>query len=223
MRKIYNCITIILTTIFIAGFTLEIIAQDKVKLNIELPDPLFAGTPQKVKSAPRLDPQSGKKRKPFFVPKGTTLLSLNKPITSSDNFPIIGDLEQITDGEKEGSDGYFVELGPGKQYVQIDLGKVSSIYAIVIWHYHMQARVYRDVIVQVSNDKTFKTGVRTVFNNDHNNSSKMGTGKDYEFIETYEGKLIDTKETKGRYIRLYSRGNTSDDNNHYVEVDVYGK
>jgi hypothetical protein len=27
---------------------------------------------------------------------------------------------------------------------------------------------------------------------------------------------------KGRYVRLYSNGNTSNDLNHYVEVEVYG-
>ena len=45
--------------------------------------------------------------------------------------------------------------------------------------------------------------------------------KDYEYIETYEGRLIDAKGVKGRYVRLYSNGNTSSDMNHYIEVEVY--
>ena len=28
---------------------------------------------------------------------------------------------------------------------------------------------------------------------------------------------------KGRYVRFYSNGNTSNDLNHYIEIDVYGK
>ena len=80
----------------------------------------------------------------------------------------------ITDGEKAGGDGYFIELGPAPQWVQIDLGASHPLYAILAWHYHSQARVYRDVIVQVSDDPAFKTGVTTVFNNDHDNSSKLG-------------------------------------------------
>jgi hypothetical protein len=28
---------------------------------------------------------------------------------------------------------------------------------------------------------------------------------------------------QGRFVRLYSAGNTSDDANHYIEVEVYGK
>jgi len=115
-----------------------------------------------------------------------------------------------------------VELGPGLQWVQIDLGGSASLQAILIWHYHSQARVYRDVIVQVSDGKDFVSGVTTVFNNDHDNSSGLGAGRDKEYIEVAEGRLVDPKGVKGRYVRLYSGGNTSNDMNHYVEVEVYG-
>jgi len=128
----------------------------------------------------------------------------------------------ITDGEKSGGDGYFVELGPGVQWVQIDLGASYPLYAILTWHYHSQARIYRDVIVQVSDDPSFKTGVTAVFNNDHDNSSKLGQGKDKEYIEVAEGKLFDPNGVKGRYVRLSSKGNTTNDLNHYVEIEVYG-
>ena len=38
-----------------------------------------------------------------------------------------------------------------------------------------------------------------------------------------EGKLIDAKGVKGRYVRLYSKGNTTNKLNHYIEVEVFGK
>jgi hypothetical protein len=193
----------------------------KEELKLKLPKPMFIGTPTNIKS-PNLEPITGKPRGPFYVPKGTKLLSLKKPITSSDSQPVIGELDMIDDGEKAGGDGYFVELGPSKQWVQIDLGAPYALYAILAWHYHSQARVYRDVIVQVSNDKNFATGVTTVFNNDHDNSSKLGAGKDKEYIEVAEGRLIDPKGAVGRYVRLSSNGNTTNDLNHYVEVEVYG-
>jgi hypothetical protein len=193
--------------------------QEVLKLN--LPKPMFIGTPTNIKSA-NLEAVTGKSRGPFYVPKGTVLLSLKKPVTSSDSAPVIGDLDMVTDGEKNGGDGYFIELGPGPQWVQIDLGAPHPLYAILAWHYHSQARVYRDVIVQVSNDPAFKTGVTTVFDNDHDNSSKILQGKDKEYIEVAEGKLFDPKGVKGRYVRLYSNGNTTNDLNHYVEVEVYG-
>ena len=135
----------------------------------------------------------------------------------------IGETELITDGDKEAPEGSFVEFGPGRQHVQIDLVEQHEIYAIVIWHYHAQARVYRDVVVKVADEPDFIMDVKTVFNNDHDNSSGLGVGKDKEYIETNEGKLIDAKGAKARYVRLYSDGNTSNDMNHYIEVEVYGK
>jgi hypothetical protein len=193
----------------------------KEELKLKLPKPMFIGTPTNLRS-PNLEKVTGKSRGPFYVPKGTVLLSAKKPVTSSDMQPVIGDLDMITDGEKAGGDGYFVELGPTPQWVQIDLGASRPLHAILVWHYHSQARVYRDVLVQVSDDPAFKTGVTTVFNNDHDNSAKLGVGKDKEYIEVAEGRLFDPKGAKGRYVRLYSNGNTTNDLTHYVEVEVYG-
>jgi hypothetical protein len=196
-------------------------AQSKVPLPLELPKPLFVGTPVPI-NVPNLEKPLGSKRPDLMVPSGTVLLSGEKAVTSSDPFPIIGDLEFITDGEKAGSDGTFVELGPAIQWVQIDLGQSATIHAIALWHFHAQARVYHDVVVQVSDDAEFKSGVTTVFNNDHDNSSELGGGKQQAYIETNEGKLIEVAGVKGRYVRLYSNGNTTDELNHYVEVEVFG-
>jgi F5/8 type C domain len=193
----------------------------KEELKLKLPKPMFIGTPTNIRSG-NLEKITGKPRAPFYVPKGTVLVSLKKPVTSSDAQPVIGELDMITDGEKAGGDGFFVELGPTPQWVQIDLGASRPLHAILAWHYHSQARVYRDVVVQVSDDAAFKTGVTTVFNNDHDNTAKLGAGKDKEYIEVAEGRLFDPKGVKGRYVRLYSNGNTTNDLSHYVEVEVYG-
>ena len=193
----------------------------KEELKLTLPKPMFIGTPTNIKSA-NLEVITGKPRGPFMVPVGTKLLSAKKMVKSSDMQPVIGELEMITDGEREGGDGYFVELAPGKQWVQIDLGASYALHAILVWHYHSQARVYRDVVVQVSDDKDFLKGVTTIFNNDHDNTSGLGIGKDKEYIEVAEGRLVDPKGVKARYVRCYSNGNTSNDLNHYVEVEVYG-
>lgn len=196
-------------------------AGQKVELKLQLPKPMFIGTPTNIKS-PNLEPVTGKSRPPFMVPAGTKLLSAKKVVTASDMQPVIGEIEMVNDGEKEGGDGYFIELGPGKQWVQIDLGAPHALHAILAWHYHSQARVYRDVVVQVSDDKDFLKGVTTVYNNDHDNSSGLGVGKDKEYIEVAEGRLFDPKGVTGRYVRLYSNGNTTNDLNHYVEVEVFG-
>jgi hypothetical protein len=195
--------------------------QEKEVLKLELPKPMFVGTPKNIRS-PNLERVTGKKRGDFYVPSGTILLSLDKPVVSSDMEPVIGEVDFVTDGEKSGEDGYYVELGPGLQYVQIDLEESYNLHAILIWHYHSQARVYRDVVIQVSDDPDFIEHVTTIFNNDHDNSSGLGIGRDKEYIETNEGRLIDPKGIEARYIRLYSKGNTANDMNHYVEVEVYG-
>ena len=108
------------------------------------------------------------------------------------------------------------------QWVQIDLKNKYAIQAIVVWHYHSNARVYHDVVVQAADDADFITNVRTIYNNDHDNSAGLGLGTAKEYWETYEGRLLDAKGVKARYVRLYSNGSTEDDQNHYTEVDVYG-
>jgi hypothetical protein len=221
MTKSFGWIAI--AAIGLAALAPAATAQDAGKevLTIALPKPMFVGTPKNIRT-PNLETITGKPRGPFMVPAGTTLLSLGKPVASSDKEPVIGEIAFVTDGKKSGEDGYYVELGPMLQWVQVDLGKSCELQAIVAWHYHSQARVYRDVVVQVSDDRDFVSGVTTVFNNDHDNTAGLGAGKDKEYIETFDGKLFDPKGVKARYVRLYSGGNTSNDMNHYVEVEVYG-
>jgi hypothetical protein len=194
----------------------------KTELQIKLPRPMFTGTPKNIKTANLEPPRAEQKRPPYVVPQGTTNLAAGKAVSGSDEEPVIGELEQITDGDKEGVEGSYVELGPGKQYVQIDLGAPATLYAIVLWHFHSQARVYHDVIVQTAADEDFITDVKTVYNNDHDNSAGLGVGKDFEYIETYEGRLIPVDGVTARYVRFYSHGNTSDEMNHYTEIEVYG-
>jgi len=195
----------------------------KVKLDLVLPKPQFVGTPKNLKSANLEAPRKAQCRPAFYVPPGLTNVARGKKVTGSDMDPVVGRLEMLTDGDKEGEEGSYVELGPGVQYVQIDLGATHGLYAVVVWHFHNQARVYRDVIVQCSDDPAFEKGVRTIFNNDHDNSSGLGLGKDKEYIETYEGRLIDPKGAKGRYLRLYSNGSTAGDMNHYIEIEAYAR
>jgi hypothetical protein len=194
-----------------------------VPVDIKLPRPMFVGTPQDTR-VPNLEKPLGKPRPPFLAPPGTKNVAMGKPVSASDEEPIIGEIEMITDGDKEAADGSYVELGPFLQHVTVDLAAKHEIYAIVVWHYHKQACVYFDVVVQVADDADFITNVKTVFNNDIDNSAGIGVGKDMHYTETAEGKLIDCMPgVQGRYVRFYSNGNTSNDLNHYIEVDVYGK
>ncbi|MCF7818183.1 MAG: hypothetical protein K9M54_09910 [Kiritimatiellales bacterium] len=217
MKKNMKMVSVAALAAVLAG---SAVAEEMVKLELKLPKPLFAGTPKSIKT-PNLERQAVVPE--IMVPQGTLNLAAGKPVTGSDDFPVIGELSYITDGDKEGADGSYVELGPGVQWVQIDLGEKKSLFAVAVWHYHQDARVYRDVVIQVADDADFSANVQTLFNNDHDNSAGLGLGKDKEYIETNQGKLIDAKGATGRFIRLYSGGSTASDMNHYIEVEVFGK
>ena len=219
MNKLFSLLTVAFLFAATAAFADD---TNKVPLKTDLPKPLYVGTPVPI-TVPNLEPKLTGKRPDFLVPAGTTNLAKGKKVTASDNEPVVGTLDLLTDGDKEGDEGSWVELAPGKQWVQIDLAKRATISAVLIWHFHSQARVYRDVVVQVSDDPTFNSGVNTIFNSDFSNELGLGAGKNQNYIETYQGKLIDAKGATGRYVRLYSNGNTSNKLNHYIEVEVWGK
>jgi len=223
--KMCMCLICAVAAVFFTlGFVAQAEAGEKlVELKIELPLPMFRGTPKDITLTPHMEKPSAKPRPAFMAPDGCKNVAADKEVTSSDDEPIIGDLEQVTDGDKRGSDGSYVELGPGRQWVQIDLEEKCAVYAIVLWHFHGESRVYHDVVVQFADDPDFITNVRTVYNSDYDNSSGLGIGKDKEYFENYEGRLMPVKGQVAQYVRLYSKGSTANDMNHYTEVEVYGK
>jgi hypothetical protein len=195
---------------------------DMIPLPHKLPKAAFAGTPSDAPVGTNVEKPLGKPRPVPLVPKGTTNLALKKKVTSSKP-PYAGALELVTDGDKEARDGIAVELRPRTQWLQIDLGAPSKLFYILFWHFHNEPVVFRDIVVQVSNDPDFLEGVTTLFNNDVDNSSGLGIGRDREYFETAEGKLVEAKGTTARYVRLYSNGSTyRDPLNRYTEVEVYG-
>jgi len=215
----------LLITVLAAGLVVAAEAQNKTAINIEYPKPQFSGTPPDIKKHTRFDTYPHENpRPPIEVPVGCDkVLSRDCRVTSSDPSPLCGELSYITDGEKEWDASTYVELAPGLQWVQIDLGKACEIYAACVWHCFRQGRVYRAVICQISNDPDFIDDVVTVFNNDYQNLAKLGEGKDKEYLESNYGRPFAIRAVKGRYVRFYSKGNTSNQTNHYVEIEVYGK
>ncbi len=191
-------------------------------LPLKLPDPSYKGTPAELPSGPGIEPLSDKPRAPVMAPAGTKNLALHQKVTVSDNAPFTGDAQMITDGQKEAFDDQVVEMRKGTRYGQVDLGQPAVIYAIVIWHDHRFTQIFHDVIVQVADDPEFTQNVRTLFNNDMDNSSGLGVGTDREYFETREGKLIDAKGAKARYVRAYTKGSTQSALNVLQEIEVYG-
>lgn len=196
-------------------------AAGQVRFQPEFPPEQIEGTPvegglSNVEPVPASPPS-------LTLPEGATVLSSNKPVSSSDDMPIIGDLSYITDGDKQAGEGYYVELMPGPQWVQIDLEAPQDIHGVWLWHYHLQARAYQSVVVQISNDETFETGVTTVFNNDYTDAWGFGKGRDRPYLESRFGKAISVDGVNGQFVRMHANGNTANDMNHFIEVEVYGK
>ena len=222
IRNSWLPVTTFLAATAAVAMSLSSMAADLAPLPVQLPEAGYEGTPKDMPPDTTAEKPTGKPRPPFMAPKGVVNVALGKPVTSSDTSPISGDLKQITDGKKQAWDENVVLLRKRTQWVQIDLGGEFEVYAILVWHEHKTPVVYRDVIIQVSDDPEFKTAVQTLFNNDQDNSSGLGVGTDREYFENYEGKLIDGKGTKARYVRCYSKGNTDHALNGYVEIEVFG-
>jgi len=194
-----------------------------VPLILDLPAPAFKGTPKDMRLGPNVEPLSDKPRAPMMVPPGLKNLAPSSKLTSSDQNATPAILTKLTDGDKGASDQSIIFLRKGTQWVQMDLGSPSEIFALVIWHAHNTAKVYHNIIVQVADDADFIENVRMVFNNDSQNTSGFGVGTDREYFETYEGKLINAKGVEARYIRFYSKGSTESALNEYTEIEVYGR
>ena len=152
-RHISGLLLAAFSSLSILAGNLPVRAGDMETLKLDLPKPQFQGTPIPVK-LPHLEKREPNAKRPdFLVPKGTVLLSRGKPVSASDEFPLIGDPALVCDGNKEAVDGSFLELGPGRQWVQIDLGVPARIHAVILWLYHAEPRVSHDVIVQISDTR----------------------------------------------------------------------
>lgn len=206
-----------------------------------LPPPVWYTTAYSRGYFPHTTALPPKNRGVIYLPKGASNVAFNKPVTSSDETPrgsfqtsesgsikipltppLHGTLTLVTDGDKKWEDGSFVELASGTQWVQIDLQNVFTIHGVLLWHYYGLGCLYRDVIIQLADDADFTKNLRTVYNNDDDNSSGLGIGKDREFYESNKGQWIPIAAQRARFVRLYSRGNSRDPLNIYTEVEVWG-
>src|SRR5256714_1277759 len=196
---------------------------DLVPLTLKLPAEAFKGTPKDIKTNSYTEPYPDKPRPPMMVPSGLKNLAKDSKLSSSDKNATQEMLGKIVDGDKESSDQSIIFLRKGTQYVQMDLGSENEIFAIVIWHAFNQAKVYSDVVIQAADNGDFTQNVKNIFNNDQDNTSGLGVGTDREYFETHEGKLINAKGIKARYLRFYSKGSTESALNEYTEIEVYGR
>ena len=194
-----------------------------VPLKLNLPNPVFIGTPKEAPKGVDVEPVPAKPPPPLMIPSDVHNIAPGKKITCSDKGVSTSVLARITDGNKEAGEDATAMLRKGLQWIQFDLGAPQEIYAIVFWHAHDTAKVYRSVVVQVADDADFTAHVRTLFNNDRDNGAGLGAGTDRQYFETFMGKIVNAKGAPARYVRLYSHGSTDSALNEYTEVEIYGR
>jgi hypothetical protein len=160
---------------------------------------------------------------PLMVDPDIMNLAIYKPVSASDE-PVVGELEQLTDDIKTSGDFDYVG---GPAWIQVDLQEPASIHAIVVWHYYTNQDIFDDVIVCISEEVDFTRNVVTLYNNDHDNSSGLGAGKDSAYISSIWGNIIDARDprnegTTARFVRVYTSKNFDGTSPRYLELAVYG-
>jgi hypothetical protein len=196
--------------------------KDWAPLILKLPAPKDAGTPKTIPAGSTVD-LSAKPPPPLLIPKDAANVAPGKKITCSDKNVTAGDLAKLTDGDKEAEESSILLLHKGLQWVEFDLASPHETYAIVVWHAFDTPKIYHSVIVQVAYDADFTDHVRTLFNNDRENSAGLGMGTDRQYFESNQGKIIDAKGVPARFVRLYSNGNSDSRMNEYTEVEIYAR
>ncbi len=215
-----SALTLAFAAIFCASTARAQDAKSTEALNLNLPAHTLKGTPEDLPVGPNVEPPSDKPPAPLQVPKGVKNVAAGKPVTSS-IAPFLGELSQITNGKKEPIDDDAVEFKKGVQWVQVDLGQSYAIHAIAMWHDHRYVQAIHDVILQVSDDPEFKSGVTTLYNNDTDNSAGLGVGTDREYFEMQFGRAVPAKGVKARYVRGYSKGSNQSAVNCWQEIEVF--
>jgi hypothetical protein len=218
MTKVLR-IPLALTVIALGAGQLQA-AEATVPLKIKLPAHTTKGTPEDLPIGAHIEPPPKTAPAPIQVPNGVKNVAAGKKVTSSVN-PYTGELAQITDGQREPLDEDVVEFKKGTHWVQVDLGEPYAIHAIAMWHDHRLLQAFHDVVLQLSDDPEFKTGVTTLYNNDTDNSSKLGVGTDREYFELEYGRVVPVKGVKARYVRGYTKGSSLSAINCWQEIEVY--
>jgi hypothetical protein len=181
------------------------------------PPPAFVSSPIPVLDLPNMEalPPS---QSSFDAPPGLKNLAQTATLTAS--VPVSTELHRLTDGDKSTTSP--INLGQGAQSVTLDLGSPQQLFTLVLWHRYDAVITYRDVLVELSDTADFaKSSI--AFNNDHDNSLGRGIGRDHGYLETNYGRVLPLSGRTARYVRLWSNGNQLTDENHYAEVQVWGK
>ncbi|HZG58843.1 fibronectin type III domain-containing protein [Paenibacillus sp.] len=143
-------------------------------------------------------------------------------------------LSVVTDGDRSTTEYALIATDTGAKYIQLNLGEPFAITKVNLLNdYNPDSpRTGKDLIVQLSNDPTFSTGVATIYNNDADNSVGLGAGADAEYVEPSTGAGLTVtlgSPISAQYVRYWANGHTRTQTGAYnavntpVEVEVYAQ
>lgn len=141
-------------------------------------------------------------------------------------------LAKLVDGNRQASSYALIDATAGPKWVQLDLGESFNVTRVSVLNDFnpSEPRTGRDIIVQLSNDPSFASGVTTVFNNDTDNTAGQGAGTDASYLEPTDGSgktVTLSSPVSARYVRSWANGHVRSSNNSIqtvntpVEVEVY--
>ena len=133
-------------------------------------------------------------------------------------------LTQIFDGNKaNGEYAHFSsDTSRVSSYLQFDLGDVYNLSEVKMWRYADGARKYTNTTILIAEEENFDT-YEVIYNSDTNNVHGLDLeATDEDYIEDSSGKTFPINNVNARYVRMYMYGNTAGNQNHVIEVEVYG-
>ncbi|WP_219639653.1 discoidin domain-containing protein [Cohnella sp. CFH 77786] len=159
-------------------------------------------------------------------------VALGKSVSTNASSTSGEPLSALTDGVKTRDKYVLYGVSTGPKWAQVDLGQAYDVVRVNIrndWGDSQTYRTGKDLIVQLSNDPTFASGVTAIFNNDGDNSSGLGTGNDAEYVEPGDGSgkdILLADPVSARYVRYWANGHvringTANAVDTPVEIEVY--
>ena len=133
-------------------------------------------------------------------------------------------LTQIFDGNKANSEysHFSSDTTRVSSYLQFDLGDVYNLSEIKMWRYADGSRKYTNTIILIAEEENFDT-YEVIYNSDSENVHGLGLeANDEDYVEEPAGKAFSINHINARYVRMYMYGNTAGNQNHVIEVEVYG-
>lgn len=146
---------------------------------------------------------------------------------------------KVVDGNISDGDNQFADFGDGAAWTQIDLGGLYEIEEVQMWRYRRDTRQYKDTVILLSEDSSFKPSKTLVIWNANENASTtwpnaqgssethtLPKGSDPLYTESNDGKAFKVYGDNVKWLDGTTDGVPTAENNRfkaqYVRVYMNG-